>query len=84
MEETPADVIKWTDGDAILATGSPFPPVSYKGHTYRIPQCNSSYVVPGLGLGVLAVDANRVSNELLAKDSGTLAALYQLASKPGP
>jgi malate dehydrogenase (oxaloacetate-decarboxylating) len=79
VEAMPADVIKWTDGDAILATGSPFPPVSYKGQTYRIPQCNNSYVFPGLGLGLLAVDANRVSDETLAKASETLAALSPLA-----
>lgn len=78
-EAQPADLVKWTHGDAIIATGSPFDPVIYHGKTYPVPQCNNSYVFPGLGLGVLAVEATRVSEEMLAQASETLAELSPLA-----
>ncbi len=56
-EAVPEDLIRWTDGRALVATGSPFPPVSYGGHTYTIAQSNNALVFPGLGLGVAVVDA---------------------------
>jgi len=79
-EANPADLIEWTRGEVILATGSPFAPVSYDGETYRIPQCNNSYVFPGLGLGLLAVESSRVSDEMLAAASETLAEFSPMAS----
>src|SRR5208283_4123598 len=63
-EATPADLIAWTNGRALIATGSPFDDVSYGGRRYPIAQCNNSYIFPGLGLGVLAVKAKRVSNAM--------------------
>ncbi|MBC53548.1 MAG: NAD-dependent malic enzyme [Gammaproteobacteria bacterium] len=73
VEVNPADVIQWTDGEALVATGSPFEPVVYEGNTYAISQCNNSYVFPGIGLGVIACSARRVSDEMLMVASTTLA-----------
>ena len=50
-EATPADLIAWTEGRALVATGSPFEEVKFRGR-YPITQCNNSYIFPGLGLGV--------------------------------
>jgi malate dehydrogenase (oxaloacetate-decarboxylating) len=63
-EAVPADLINWTDGRALVATGSPFPDVAYRGRTIPISQCNNSYIFPGLGLGVLAAGACRVTDEM--------------------
>ena len=71
-EATPEDVITWTDGKAIVATGSPFDPVSYKGKVHHISQCNNSYIFPGIGLGVLASHARRVTEGMLVAASQAL------------
>ncbi len=63
-EATPADLIAWTDGRALVATGSPFPEVSHGGRTFRIAQCNNVYIFPGVGLGVIATRARRVSDAM--------------------
>ncbi len=60
-EATPADLIAWTAGRALIATGSPFEDVTYDGRRFPIAQCNNSYVFPGLGLGILASGAQRVA-----------------------
>ncbi|MCL5254923.1 MAG: NAD-dependent malic enzyme [Gammaproteobacteria bacterium] len=73
VEAAPADVIRWTHGKAIIATGSPFAPVHFEGKTFPIAQCNNSYIFPGIGLGVLAVKANRITEEMLMAASRTLA-----------
>ncbi|OQK15732.1 NAD-dependent malic enzyme [Methyloprofundus sedimenti] len=65
IEAEPADVIKWSDGKALIATGSPFSPVNYKGQNYPIAQCNNSYIFPGIGLGILASEASRVTDGML-------------------
>lgn len=75
VEAKPADIITWTDGRAIVATGSPFPDVVYKGVKYPIAQCNNSYIFPGIGLGVISANANRVTNEMLQQASMTLASM---------
>ncbi|MDQ8188395.1 NAD-dependent malic enzyme [Pelagicoccus sp. SDUM812002] len=72
-EATPQDVIEWTDGQAIVATGSPFAPVNYKGKVHTISQCNNSYIFPGIGLGVLSCKATRVTEGMLIAASRTLA-----------
>lgn len=64
-EATPADLLAWTDGRAIVATGSPFEDVVRAGVTYRISQSNNVYVFPGLGLGTVAVGATEVSDRML-------------------
>lgn len=73
VEATPQQVIEWTHGQAIVATGSPFAPVVYEQRSYPIAQCNNSYIFPGVGLGVLAVNSNRISNEMIMAASQTLA-----------
>ena len=80
VEATPEQVIKWTDGKVIIATGSPFKPVTHKGQTYHIAQCNNSYIFPGIGLGVVAVKASRISDDMLRIASETLAAASPLAN----
>ncbi len=63
-EAVPADLVAWSEGRALIATGSPFPPVSYRGRTLVIGQCNNSYIFPGLGLGIIATSARRVTDEM--------------------
>ncbi len=63
-EATPADLLAWTDGRALIATGSPFEPVEFKGQTHTIAQCNNSYIFPAMGLGILAVSAERVTDNM--------------------
>ena len=72
--------IEWTDGEVIIATGSPFEPVEYKGKTYPIAQCNNSYIFPGLGLGVVSANINRITDEMLMIASETLAKASPLAN----
>lgn len=80
VEATPEQVIVWTEGEVICATGSPFKPVEYQGRHYAISQCNNSYIFPGIGLGVIAVNANRITNEMLMAASEKLAAASPLAN----
>ncbi|CAH0529254.1 NAD-dependent malic enzyme [Allocatenococcus thiocycli] len=79
VEATPNDIIRWTNGEALVATGSPFAPVVHEGKTYPIAQCNNSYIFPGIGLGVLAVNAKRVTDEMLMESSRALATCSPLA-----
>lgn len=79
VEATPFDLIHWTEGKALVATGSPFDPIVYEGKTYPIVQCNNSYIFPGIGLGVLAVNARRVTSEMLMESSRALAECSPLA-----
>ncbi|MBE4574536.1 NAD-dependent malic enzyme [Vibrio navarrensis] len=79
VEAIPADIIRWTKGEALVATGSPFDPVIHEGTTYPIAQCNNSYIFPGIGLGVLAVNARRVTDEMLMESSRALATCSPLA-----
>jgi malate dehydrogenase (oxaloacetate-decarboxylating) len=74
-EATPKDLICWTDGRALVATGSPFAPVNYGGSKIPIAQCNNVYVFPAIGLGVVASRANRVTDPMM------LAAARALAQK---
>lgn len=62
IEATPADILAWTEGRALVATGSPFDPVTLDGRTHTIAQCNNSYIFPAMGLGILGVGAKRVSD----------------------
>ncbi len=79
-EARPQDVIAWTEGAALMATGSPFAPVHYQDRTYPIPQCNNAYIFPGLGLGILASRARRVTDGMLLAASQALASLSPLAT----
>lgn len=71
-EAKPEDIIKWTHAKALVATGSPFDPVNYQGKTIRIAQSNNAFVFPGLGLGVIACKANRVSDQMIRVAADTL------------
>ena len=73
VEAVPADILQWTDGRALIATGSPFLPVNYQGKLHNISQCNNSYIFPGIGLGVIAVQAKRVTDNMLMASSMALA-----------
>jgi malate dehydrogenase (oxaloacetate-decarboxylating) len=79
VEATPSDLIEWTEGNALVATGSPFEDVVYKGQRYVIAQCNNSYIFPGIGLGVLAVEASRITDEMLMESSRALSNCSPLA-----
>lgn len=72
-EAIPADLIEWTDGRALVATGSPFPPVAFDKRVIRIGQCNNAFIFPGVGLGVIASGARRVSNEMFVAAARALA-----------
>ena len=80
VEATPNQVINWTQGQVIIATGSPFEAIEYQGKTYPIAQCNNSYIFPGIGLGVVTANISRVTNEMLQVASETLAAASPLAN----
>ena len=73
-EATAVDVLTWTDGRALVATGSPFDPVELNGTTFQIAQSNNAYIFPGVGLGVLASGATRVSDEMFMAAAHALAA----------
>ncbi|MDM1719599.1 NAD-dependent malic enzyme [Acinetobacter towneri] len=73
VEAFPADILEWTEGKALIATGSPFEPVNYQGKLYNISQCNNSYIFPGIGLGVIAAGATRVTDSMLIASSNALA-----------
>jgi malic enzyme len=70
-----ADVVKWTEGRCLIATGSPFDPVEYEGRTIHISQGNNVYIFPGVGLGALASKASKVTNSMFT------AAAYDLAKQ---
>jgi len=80
VEATPSQVINWTKGQVIIATGSPFEPIEYEGKTYPIAQCNNSYIFPGIGLGVVAANISRITDDMLQVASETLAAASPLAN----
>jgi malate dehydrogenase (oxaloacetate-decarboxylating) len=74
-EATAEQLVAWTDGRALIGSGSPFFPVDWKGKTYRITQTNNSYIFPGMGLGILASGARRVTDGMFMVAATTLAGL---------
>jgi len=74
-EAIPADVLRWTDGRALVGSGSPFTPVEVNGKTVRISQINNSYIFPGLALGILVSKARRVTDNMIMAAAKTLASL---------
>ena len=64
-EATPADLMQWTEGRVIVATGSPFEPVEYAGRKVPIAQCNNVYIFPAVGLGLIASKAQRVTDRMM-------------------
>ena len=71
-EANAEDLIHWTDGRALVATGSPFAPVEYAGRTIPIAQCNNVYIFPAMGLGVVASGARRVTEPMMLAAARTL------------
>jgi malate dehydrogenase (oxaloacetate-decarboxylating) len=74
-EATPADLLKWTDGRALIGTGSPFAPVNWNVQEVPIDQTNNSYIFPGMGLGILSVNARRVTDTMFTAAAKALAEL---------
>lgn len=81
-EATAADLIRWTDGRALVATGIPHPDVEYRGTTFRIGQANNALVYPGLGLGVIASTASRLSPGMISAAAHSLGGIVD-PSAPG-
>lgn len=72
-EAQPVDLLRWTSGKALIATGSPFAAVDMGSRHFEIAQCNNSYIFPGLGLGVIAAKAKRITDTMLMAASRALA-----------
>ena len=74
-EQTPQNMIEWTDGEALVATGSPFGPVEYNGKIYRIGQANNALMFPGLGLGTIVAKAATMPEPLFLAAARAIAGL---------
>jgi malate dehydrogenase (oxaloacetate-decarboxylating) len=72
-EATPEDIIKWTLGRAIVATGSPFPNVEYQDHSYEIRQGNNAFIFPGLGLAAVLGECHQISDGMVLESAYALA-----------
>lgn len=81
-EATPAELIAWTDGRALIATGSPFAPVTYKGMTYVIGHVNNAMLYPGLCLGAIVSRARRISDGMFAAAANAVSSLVAVR-QPG-
>jgi malate dehydrogenase (oxaloacetate-decarboxylating) len=81
-EAMPADLLAWTGGRALVATGSPFAPVELDGVTYQIAQANNALVFPGLGLGVTVARTSHITDRLIAAAADAVAKLSD-ATRPG-
>lgn len=83
-EAAPADLLEWTDGAALIATGSPFDPVERDERVFDIAQANNALVFPGLGLGVAACRASRVTDRMIAAAARAVASLVSIRSLGAP
>jgi malate dehydrogenase (oxaloacetate-decarboxylating) len=83
-EALPADLIHWTEGRALVATGSPFPPVDYRGVRYTIGQANNALIFPGIGLGVITARASQVTDSMLAAAAHAVSELVDTATPGAP
>ena len=81
-EATAQDLIEWTDGKALIATGIPYDPIEFKGITYEIGQANNALIYPGLGLGVLASEAKILTDKMISAAAHSLGGIVD-TSKPG-
>jgi malate dehydrogenase (oxaloacetate-decarboxylating) len=83
-EAVPADLIRWTGGRALVATGSPFGAVDHGGIRYEIGQANNALIFPGLGLGVIAARARRVTDGMLLAAARAVADLVDISARGAP
>lgn len=83
IEARPEDILRWTDGAAIVGTGSPFAPVELNGVTYRIGQCNNVFVFPGIGLGATVVNARSLPDEAFSAAARAVHAFMGKTVDPG-
>ncbi|MDF3623407.1 NAD-dependent malic enzyme [Brytella acorum] len=81
-EATPRDLVAWTDGRVLVSTGSPFPPVKHDGRTRRVDMTNNSYIFPGVGLGVLACGATRITDGMIIAAAKGLAEVSPANNDP--
>ena len=81
-EATPSDLFDWTEGRAVIATGSPFPAVVRDGRMIRIGQCNNSFIFPGVGLGVIASGARRVTDAMFVAAARVLSEFAPVLHDP--
>src|ERR671911_152630 len=71
-EAAPKDLIQWTEGRALIATGTEFPPVSFNGKTFKVAQCNNFYIFPAIGLAVVVSKAKRVTDKMMISAASAL------------
>ena len=81
-EATPIDLEAWSEGRAVIGTGTPFPPLERNGVKFKVDQTNNSYIFPGVGLGALAVNASRVTDEMFMAAAKALAAASPARNDP--
>lgn len=84
IEAIPADLIKWTNGKALVATGIPSATVAYQGIDYQIGQANNALIYPGVGFGALAVNARIINDEMLAAAAHALGGLVDVKASGAP
>jgi malate dehydrogenase (oxaloacetate-decarboxylating) len=81
-EATPEELFEWTEGRAVIGTGSPFPPVERNGRALRVDQTNNAYVYPGIGLGAIAAKAHRISDGMFLAAARTIAEMSPAKHDP--
>jgi malate dehydrogenase (oxaloacetate-decarboxylating) len=82
-EATPLNILQWTQGRALIASGSPFEPVTLGNHTFEISQCNNALSFPGIGLGIIATHATQLTDNMLWAATQALSELAPVRNQPG-
>jgi malate dehydrogenase (oxaloacetate-decarboxylating) len=81
-EATPQELFEWTEGRAVIGTGSPFPPIERNGRLFRVDQTNNAYVYPGIGLGAIAAKARHISDGMFLAAARTMAEMSPAKHDP--